>query len=79
MRGTKSGAFFSIWLVRVVGKKGECRFQKWRVFRERKYNFSLDLQAFGPSDLIEPRIKVVLRGKGYAWELVLWSFNNSKR
>ena len=46
---------------------------------ERKSNFSLDFPSFGPSVLVEPRRKVVLRGKGYAWAPVLGSFNNSGR
>ena len=47
--------------------------------RERSFNFSLDFPAFGPSDRIGLRSKVVLRGKGYAWAPVLGSFDNSKR
>ena len=48
-------------------------------FRERKYDFSLDFPAFGPSVLDGARSKVVLSGKGYAWTLILWSSDNSKR
>ena len=33
-------------------------------FRERKCDFSLDFQAFGPSVLVGPRSKVNLRYKG---------------
>ena len=47
--------------------------------RERKSNFSLDFLVFGQSVLVEPRSKVVLRGKGYAWAPVLGSFDNFKR
>ena len=54
-------------------------FEKERVFRERKSNFSLDFPVFGPSILVGPISKVVLRCKGYAWALVLWSFNSSGR
>ena len=54
-------------------------FQKWRVFRERKYNLSLDFLAFGLSICVGPRSKVVLRGKGYVWAPILGSFDNSKR
>ena len=54
-------------------------FLKWRVFRERKCNFSLDVSAFGQSIRVGLRSKVVLRGKGYAWAPVLGSFDNSKR
>ena len=32
--------------------------------RERVSNFSLDFPAFGPSVLVGPRSKVVIRGKG---------------
>ena len=39
--------------------------RKGRVFRERKFNFSLEFPMFGPSVLIRPRSKVVLRCKGY--------------
>ena len=59
--------------------RGESRFLKWRAIRERKCNFSLDFPVYGPSDLVGPRSKVVLRCKGYTWTLILWSFNNSKR
>ena len=46
--------------------EGRADFEKERVFRERKSNFSLDFPVFGPSVLDGPRRKVVLRGKGYA-------------
>ena len=48
-------------------------------FRERKCDLSLDFSAFGPSVLSGPRSKVDLHCKGYAWTLILWSFDNSKR
>ena len=48
-------------------------------FRERSSTFSLEFPAIGPSDPGEPRDKVAPHGKGYAWVLVLWSFDNSKR
>ena len=48
-------------------------------FRERNCDFSLDFPAFGPSVLVEPRRKVDLRYKGYAWTPILWSSDNSKR
>ena len=54
--------------------------RQWRGridFRERKSNFSLIFPAIGPSVLDEPRGKVALRCKGYAWAPILWSFNNS--
>ena len=47
--------------------------------RGRKCNFSLDFRPFGPSVLDGARSKVVLRGEGYAWTLVFWSSDNSKR
>ena len=43
--------------------------------RERVSKFSLDFPTFGPSVLVGPRSKVVLRGKGYARASVLGSFN----
>ena len=45
-------------------------FRQWRGeidFRERKSNFSLDFPAIEPSVPNEPRDKVGLRYKGYAW------------
>ena len=78
-RGTKR-AFFSIFGAESgSGERGEQILKQLRIFRERKYNFSLDFPAFGPSVRIEPRNKVVLHDKGYAWAPILWSFNNSKR
>ena len=82
MRGTKEELSSPFLLHPAMGRgeSGERILKKkWRVFRERKCNFSLDFPAFGPPVCIGPRNKVVLRGKGYAWELVLWSFDNSKR
>ena len=72
-------AFFSIF-VGSGSEEGESTFfQKWRVFRERKCNLSLDFPAFRPSCRAGPRNKVVLRSKGYAWALISGSFDNSKR
>ena len=48
-------------------------------FRERESSFSLDFRPFGPSVLDEARSKVDLRGEGYAWTPIWWSFDNSKR
>ena len=48
-------------------------------FRQRRSNFSLEFPAIGPSVLVGPRSKVVLRCKGYAWSPVLGSFDNSRR
>ena len=48
--------------------------RKW-IFKERVSNFFLDFPAFGPSDPDGLRDKVALRCKGYAWTLVLRSFD----
>ena len=47
--------------------------------RERVSNFSLDFSDFGPSVLVRPRSKVAIRCKGYAWALVLGSFNKLRK
>ena len=47
--------------------------------RERKCDFSLDFRPFGPSVFNGARSKAVLRGEGYAWTLIWWSSDNSKR
>ena len=59
--------------------EGRADFEKERIFRERKSNFSLDFPVFGPSVLVGPRSKVVLCDKSYAWAPVLWSFDKSGR
>ena len=46
--------------------------------RERNSNFSLDFSVFGPSVLVGPRSKVVLRGKGYVWER-FWGLSTTPR
>ena len=56
-------------------KEGE----KMRDFRERVSTFSLDVPVIGSSNSDETRGKVDPHGKGYAWVLVLWSFDNSGR
>ena len=48
--------------------------ERKRVCREKVSNFSLDFPAIGLSVSDEPRGKVALRCKGYAWVPVLWSF-----
>ena len=48
-------------------------------YLERKCDFSLDFRPIGPSVLDGARSKVALRGEGYAWAPIWWSFNNSKR
>ena len=48
-------------------------------FRERKSSFPLDFRPFGPSVLDRARSKVDLRGEGYAWTLIWWSSDSSKR
>ena len=61
-------------------RAGSC---SWLVFefleRERESYFSLDFSLFGPSVLDGARSKAVLRGEGYAWTPIWWSFDNSKR
>ena len=59
--------------------EGRADFEKERVFRERKSNFSLDFPVFGLSDLIGLRSKVALHCKGYAWALVLGSFDKLRK
>ena len=59
--------------------EGRADFEKERVFRERKSNFSLDFPVFGHSVLVGPRSKVILHGKGYMWAPVLEIFDNSGR
>ena len=49
------------------------------IFRERRSFFSLDLQPFGLSVLDGAKSKVDLHGEDYAWTLIWWSFDNSKR
>ena len=45
--------------------------ERGRIFRERDSNFSLKFPVIGPSNLGEPRNKVALHGKSYAWIPVL--------
>ena len=49
------------------------------IFRERESTFSLDFRPIIPLVLDEARSKVALRGEGYAWALIWWSSDNSKR
>ena len=42
-------------------------------------SFSLGFRPIRRSVLDGARSKVALRGEGYAWALIWWSFNNSKR
>ena len=49
------------------------------ISRERKCAFSLDFWPIGLSVLDRARSKVALRGEGYAWTLIWWSSDNSKR
>ena len=57
-------------------RKGE---RKERDFRERSSTLSLKFPVIGLSNPNEPRDKVDLHGKGYAWTPILWNFDNSKR
>ena len=52
---------------------------RFEVFRKRESTFFLDFRSIGPSVLDGVRSKVALRGEGYAWTLIWWSSNNSKR
>ena len=71
-RGGTKGDFSSPFLAESgSGERGERILKKLRVFRKRKYNFSLDFPVFGLSDLVGPRSKVVLCCKGYARAPVL--------
>ena len=48
-------------------------------FRERVSDFSLRSRAIRPSDFFGPRRKVVLRSEGFAWVLVLRSFDKLRK
>ena len=55
-----------------------CQKEKERkegIFRERDSKFSLNFSAIGPLVSCEARSKIASHGKGYAWILVLWSFD----
>ena len=52
---------------------------QFEIFRERESTLSLDFRSIGPSVFDGARSKVALRGEGYAWAPIWWSFNNSKR
>ena len=56
-----------------------CRSVGFSGFRERRSSFSLDFWSFGMSVLDGTRSKVYLRGEGYAWTPIWWSYDNSKR
>ena len=47
------------------------------IFREREGS-SLNFRSIGPSVFDGVRSKVALRGEGYAWTPIWWSFDNSK-
>ena len=47
--------------------------------RERESTFSLGFRLIGPPVVDGARSKVALRGEGYAWTPIWWSFDNSKR
>ena len=46
---------------------------------ERKGALSLGFRPIGPSVFDGARSKVALRGEGYAWAPIWWSYENSKR
>ena len=60
--------------------KGLNKVQKVRFlnYRERKCALSIDFRPFGPSILDGARSKAILRGEGYTWTPILWSYGNSK-
>ena len=72
MKKKKERTLLSFWLKTCSGG-GEPN------SRERKSNFLLDFLVFGPSNFVGVKSKVVLGGKGYTWEPVLWSFDNYER
>ena len=53
--------------------------EKNEIFKERSSTFSLEFPEIGPSVSDEAKRKVAPHGKGYAWVLVLCSFDNSGR
>ena len=55
------------------------RERKEGIFRERDSNFSLDFSTIGPSVSGKARSKVAPHGKGYAWALVLGSFDKLRK
>ena len=54
---------------------GELRIQKWSLFRERRFNFSLGFQVFRLSDRFWSRSKVVLHIEDYTWAPVSGVFD----
>ena len=54
--------------------ESELRFEIF-IFRERVSDLSLRSRAIGPSDFFGLRSKAVLRSEGFAWVLVLGSFD----
>ena len=72
----KKGSFFSIFLAETCSECGRKeQIQKWWIFRERRFNFSLRSRAIGPSDFDGARRKAVLRGEDKAWTPVLGVFD----
>ena len=55
------------------------RERKKGIFRERGSTFSLEFHTIGLSVSSETRSKVAPHGKGYAWVLVLGSFNKLRK
>ena len=62
-----------------TGKEGIANREKMRDFRERVSTFSLEFSMIGLSVLVGTRREVSLLRKGYAWVLVLCSFDNTER
>ena len=57
------------------GANCEIRERKGRDLRERGSTFSLEFPAIRPSISDEAKSGVAPQDKGYAWALVLWSFD----
>ena len=53
--------------------------EKSGIFKERSSTFSLEFPVIGRSISGEAKRKVAPHGKGYAWVLALWSFDNFGR
>ena len=64
---------------RAVLKEGDAVAVFFGDYRERRSTFSLGFRPIGPSVFDRARRKNVLCDEGYAWALIWWSFDNSKR
>ena len=77
--GTKEDISSPFFCWNLAVGEGRADFEKEKVFRERKSNFSLDFPVFEPSVFVRPRSKVTLRCKCYAWTPIMGIFDNSGR